>query len=246
MGNLSTIASTEVRADSYVDFESRIVIKAESIWRVFLQGKQSIAVVKGIDLIAYEGEIVSIIGPSGAGKSTILHILGLIDTMNQGELFLFGKNIKTFSENDKTNLRNHAIGFLFQFHYLLDEFTVLENVMLPGFIAGESKSVIYPRAMDLLARLGLENRINSLPSEISGGEQQRAALARALINHPKLILADEPTGNLDKEKGEEIRRLLWEKAEESGSTLIIVTHNNSIAKKAHRIIKMVDGKFIKD
>jgi len=225
------------------ELDNRIVVKAESVWRVFPQGTQSVAVLKGPSLIAYEGEIIAIVGPSGAGKSTLLHILGLIDTMSQGSLHLFGKDIRTFSEDEKTVLRNHAIGYLFQFHYLLDEMTVLENTMLPGMIAGEKTADVSARARELLARLGLRHRCDALPVELSGGEQQRAALARTLINLPKLILADEPTGNLDNEKGEEIRQLLWARAEEAGSTLIIVTHNMEIAGRAHRIVRMVDGRF---
>ncbi len=216
----------------------------EKIQKVYSQGGKNLDVLKGIDFKIKMGEIIAIVGPSGAGKSTLLHILGLMDNPSSGELTLLGWNVEKMKETEKDNLRNKYIGFLFQFHYLLPDFTLLENVSLPLRIQGFKEKHAKDLAAELLVAVGLKERMTHFTSQVSGGEQQRAALARAMVSKPSLLICDEPTGNLDLERGEEIRDLIWRIARAQGSTVLVATHNPEIAKNADRILKIVDGKIV--
>jgi len=198
----------------------------------------SLKVLNGIDLDIQEGEIVSIIGKSGAGKSTLLHILGTLDRPDSGDVYFDSKKVFSYNQLWLAELRNKEIGFIFQFHYLLPEFTVLENVLIPSMISGKRN---IEKAKSLLKEVGIMHRANHKPSEISGGEAQRAAIARALINSPKLILADEPTGNLDTENANAIIDLIFSLRKKFNYTFVIVTHNEEFSKNCDRIIKMKDG-----
>tara|TARA_B000000532_G_scaffold188895_1_gene154901 strand:+ start:3317 stop:3970 length:654 start_codon:yes stop_codon:yes gene_type:complete len=213
------------------------VIIAKNIRKSFGQLK----VLKGIDLEISQGEVVSIVGSSGAGKTTLLQILGTLDLASSGELNIAGKNIKSLSRNGLSDFRNRKIGFVFQFHRLLPEYTALENVMMPAWIAGKSDAEAEKKASSLLIELGLENRLNHLPSELSGGEQQRVAVARALVNKPDVLLADEPSGNLDSENADKLHDLFFQLRDKLGITVIIVTHNEKLACRADRTIRMSDG-----
>ena len=205
----------------------------------------SLEVLKGIDLHVQKGEIVSIVGVSGAGKSTLLHILGTLDNPDTGKILLSGKEITTLSNKRIAGFRNRHIGFVFQFHNLLPEFTALENVCIPGFIAGIKEEEVYRKGEDLLEKLGLGPRKDHKPSELSGGEQQRTAVARALINNPDIIFADEPSGNLDSKNAKELHNLLLKLREDFGQTFVIVTHNPKLAKLADRILEIKDGVIVK-
>lgn len=204
----------------------------------------TLEVLKGVDLSVDYGEIVSIVGASGAGKSTLLHILGILDRPDEGMLQINGKEVFSLNDRQLSTFRNKHIGFVFQFHHLLPEFTALENTAMPGYIAGLSKNKAEQEAMKLLKILGLENRVSHKPSELSGGEQQRVAIARALINNPDVVLADEPSGNLDSENAKELHNLFFELRKELNQTFIIVTHNLELAHMADRKLTIVDGKFI--
>ncbi|MCL2798906.1 MAG: ABC transporter ATP-binding protein [Endomicrobia bacterium] len=197
-----------------------------------------VEVLKNINLEIKSGEKVAFTGPSGAGKSTLIHILGLMDRPTSGKVFVDAKDCFLSNDDYLCSMRKENIGFVFQFHYLLSDFTVLENVLLPAWKDREEK---LKKAEDILGKVGLSHRKNHFPNELSGGEQQRAALARALINDPKIIFADEPTGNLDRATGAEIEKLLFESSAERNATLVLVTHNESLAAKSDRIIKMTDG-----
>ncbi|MBI2118161.1 MAG: ABC transporter ATP-binding protein [Elusimicrobia bacterium] len=218
-------------------------IEAKGIEKIYFEGEKKLQVLKGMDLMVKNGEILAIVGPSGAGKSTLLHILGLMDEASSGNLMILGWNTDELKEEEKDALRNKYIGFLFQFHYLLSEFTVLENVMMPLQILGISWSEAKDKAEGLLNAVGLKERISHFPSQISGGEQQRAALARAMVNAPALLICDEPTGNLDIERGEEIKDLIWRVARSQHTTVLVATHNPEIAKSADRIIHISDGRI---
>lgn len=205
----------------------------------FDKGRGSeVRALRGINLEIKSGEIAAIIGPSGAGKSTLLHLLGLMDRPTSGRIFFDEVEICALSENLRSEARRNKIGFLFQMHYLLPEFTVWENLLIPGWDRFEEKK---EKAIEILKVLGLSDRMNHIPSELSGGEQQRAALARALINDPCLLLADEPTGNLDRETGEKVEEILFSECDKRKITLLLVTHNPDLAAKADRIIRMKDG-----
>lgn len=192
------------------------------------------------------GEVVSIVGASGAGKSTLLHILGTLDTADSGEVFFDGNNIARLNATDMAKFRNRHIGFIFQFHNLLPEFTALENVCLPGFLAGRSEKEVRQRAEELLQMLGLSHRLEHKPSEMSGGEQQRTAVARALINSPKIIFADEPSGNLDSKNAQELHDIFFRLRDEFNQTFVIVTHNEQLAGMADRTLTMKDGQIVID
>jgi lipoprotein-releasing system ATP-binding protein len=198
-------------------------------------------VLKGVDIFVNKGEIVSIVGSSGAGKSTLLHILGSLDKANTGEIWINNQRIDTLKEKELAKFRNKHIGFVFQFHHLLPEFTALENVCIPGWIAGTPKNELEARALELLKILGLEDRASHKPSELSGGEQQRVAVARALINNPDIVFADEPTGNLDSKHAQELHELFLHLQKTMGQTFLIVTHNEALAKMSDRVIHMKDG-----
>ncbi|HEY3250223.1 MAG TPA: ABC transporter ATP-binding protein [Ignavibacteria bacterium] len=201
-------------------------------------------VLKGIDVEIYEGEIVSIVGPSGAGKSTLLHLIGTLDKPTSGEVWFDGENIAKMSSNDLARFRNTRIGFVFQFHHLLPEFSAIENVSIAAMISGKPQKTVDAKAHELLKEVGLGERINHKPSELSGGEAQRVAIARALVNSPKVILADEPTGNLDTHNSEEVMNLIFKLREKYGQTFIIVTHNEKFAGMTDRTLKMVDGQIV--
>jgi lipoprotein-releasing system ATP-binding protein len=207
----------------------------------FEHGGRTLSVLRGIDFELRAGEIASVVGASGAGKSTLLHVLGTIDLPSAGSIQFDGADITRLNAAALANFRNRQIGFVFQFHHLLPEFTALENAMMPGLILRMSRAECTALARDILTRLGLASRLTHRPGELSGGEQQRVALARALLLRPRLLLADEPTGNLDTKTGREMHELFFELNRELGMTLLIVTHNPELAAKTGRRLRMVDG-----
>lgn len=201
-------------------------------------------VLKGIEMEVKKGEVISIVGASGAGKSTLLHILGTLDTPDTGSLSIGGESISGKSSKALAAFRNQSIGFVFQFHNLLPEFTALENVMIPGLIARKDDKVLRQKAKDVMELLGISHRLEHKPSELSGGEQQRTAVARALINDPALILADEPSGNLDSKNAQELHQLFFELRKKLNQTFIIVTHNQQFAEMADRKLEIKDGMVV--
>jgi lipoprotein-releasing system ATP-binding protein len=216
------------------------LLQAEGIKRTY----GSLQVLKGIDLEVKTGEVVAIVGPSGAGKSTFLHILGTLDRPEQGEVFIQGTNVFALKDKELARFRNEKIGFIFQFHNLLAEFTALENVCMPGYISTTMKeSQVVSRGKELLDLLGLSQRMDHLPSQLSGGEQQRVAVARALLNGPAMVLADEPSGNLDSQNALELHQLFFKLRDELGHTFVIVTHNEDLAEMADRRVVMQDGRM---
>lgn len=217
------------------------VLEAKGVFRSFQTGSVILDVLKGVDLEIYQGEIVALIGPSGSGKSTLLHILGALDRPDKGSVNL--DSVEVFSLNDKelAHLRNRTVGFVFQFHHLLPEFSALENVMLPKLIAGEEIKSIENKAMELLDEVGLKDRKDHKPGELSGGEQQRVAVARALINDPKIVIADEPSGNLDRNTAESLHNLILELNRSRNQTFVLATHNLELAQRANRIFRLKDG-----
>ena len=216
------------------------MLKATNITRSYTD----LQVLKGVDINVNKGEIVSIVGSSGAGKSTLLHILGSLDKANTGEIWINNQRIDTLKEKELAKFRNQHIGFVFQFHHLLPEFTALENVCIPGWIAGTPKNELEERALELLTILGLQDRASHKPSELSGGEQQRVAVARALINNPDIVFADEPTGNLDSTHAQELHELFLHLQKTMGQTFLIVTHNEALAKMSDRVVHMKDGYIV--
>lgn len=203
-------------------------------------------ILKGITLHIKLAEIVSLVGPSGAGKSTLLSIIGTLDRPTSGRVLIDNEDVFQFNANKLATFRNHHIGFVFQFHHLLPEFTALENVLIPALIKGLNKKEAEKKARQLLERVGLSHRLNHKPSELSGGEQQRVAVARALINNPKVVLADEPTGNLDSHNAESLHQLFFELRAELHQTFVIVTHNEHLAQMADRTIPIIDGKILSE
>lgn len=215
------------------------MIQAKGIEKSF----GTLKVLKGIDFNAEKAEIVSIMGASGAGKSTLLQILGTLSTPDAGSLVIDGIDVLKLGSKALADFRNRKLGFVFQFHHLLPEFTAIENVMIPAFIAGRSKKEAETAAKALLAELGLAERLTHKPSELSGGEQQRVAIARALINKPSVLFADEPSGNLDTKTKEELHRLFFDLRDKYGQTIVIVTHDPDLARLCDRSLYMVDGQF---
>jgi len=203
-------------------------------------------VLKGVDVQIRKGEIVSIVGPSGCGKSTLLHILGTLDEPAKGEVFLENKKINDLKGRQLADFRNRHIGFVFQFHHLLPEFSALENVCIPGWIAGRNKAEVEQRATELLKTLGVGHRIDNKPGALSGGEQQRVAVARALINDPDIVFADEPTGNLDTANAKELHQLFFDLRDRLKQTFLIVTHNEELARMSDRVLHMRDGVIEKE
>jgi lipoprotein-releasing system ATP-binding protein len=204
----------------------------------------TVQVLKGVDIDIKSGEIVSIVGSSGAGKSTLLHILGTLDKPDQGQIILNNTAVTGMSDRQMAAFRNRYIGFVFQFHHLLPEFTALENVCIPGWIANRPKAEVEQRATELLKHLGLGHRIDNKPQAMSGGEQQRVAVARALINDPRIVFADEPTGNLDSVNARELHELFFNLRSEFNQTFLIVTHNEELAQMSDRVLHMKDGKML--
>lgn len=213
------------------------MIQAINIHKSF----DELEVLKGVNLQVQKGEIVSIVGPSGAGKTTLLQILGTLDNPNQGKVIVEGLDISKLNEQEQAVFRNRQIGFVFQFHQLLPEFTALENVMIPALIANKNWKKVKQKAEELLSYLQLSDRLKHKPSELSGGEKQRVAVARALINDPKIILADEPSGSLDTHNKEELHKLLFDLRDKFGLTIVIVTHDKELAALSDRVIEMRDG-----
>ena len=203
-------------------------------------------VLKGIDLTIAEKEIVTIVGASGAGKSTLLHILGTLDSPDEGEIYYDSINVAQLNPNKLSVFRNSNIGFVFQFHHLLPEFSALENVCIPAWIKGTGKKEAEKRALELLTMLGLKDRITHKPNQLSGGEQQRVSVARALVNHPRVVLADEPSGNLDTRTKNELHQLFFTLREELGQTFVIVTHDTELARMSDRQIKLNDGMLMNE
>ena len=204
----------------------------------------NLKVLKGVDLNIKKGEFVSIVGASGAGKTTLLHLLGTLDKIQEGSLLINGKETKHFSEKEVSKFRNQEIGFVFQFHNLLNEFTALENICLPAYLNGTPKKEADKKGLELLNLLNLSNRDEHKPDELSGGEQQRVAVARALINSPSILLADEPSGNLDSKNADELHQLFLKLNKETSQTIVVITHNKELAKLAHRTLEIKDGKII--
>lgn len=206
----------------------------------------SLQVLRGIDLTIEEKQVVSIVGPSGAGKTTLLQIMGTLDKADSGQIIINGQDISGLNQKKLSQFRNKHLGFVFQFHQLLPEFTALENIMIPAFIGGMGKKEAEERARELLQFMGLENRSTHKPNELSGGEKQRVAVARALVNHPDVIMADEPSGSLDSRNKEELHKLFFDLRDQYGQTFIIVTHDESLAALTDRTIHMKDGIIIDD
>ncbi|MFN6946832.1 MAG: ABC transporter ATP-binding protein [Cytophagaceae bacterium] len=216
------------------------MLKARNIHKSY----PNLHVLKGIDLDIPQGEIVSIVGASGAGKSTLLHILGTLDRPDEGDLLINDVNLSEISDKELALFRNKNIGFIFQFHNLLPEFTALENVCMPGYIGKRDKEEVEARGKELLVMLGLRERIFHKPAQMSGGEQQRTAVARALINSPSIVFADEPSGNLDSHNAEELHNLFFDLRDRFGQTFVIVTHNEALARRTDRKLVMADGKIV--
>ena len=222
------------------------MLRADGIHKIYRDGKKDLHVLKGIDLEIEKAGSLAIVGPSGAGKSTLLHILGGLDRPSSGKVFVDGLDLYTLKDNKRAGLRNKRIGFVFQFYHLLPEFTALENVMMPALMALDSRlkaQDIRKTTESLMRELGLGDRMQHRPGELSGGEQQRVAIGRSLINSPDVLLCDEPTGNLDSEMGEETLDLLFNLNKKNHATVVIVTHDKAIAKRADRVIEIRDGRI---
>ncbi len=216
-------------------------IQARNIVKSYNTGPQQVQVLKGLNLDLPLGEVAIIMGPSGVGKSTLLHVLGLLDLPSEGKLRIAGQDTALLKETELARLRNQTIGFVFQFHHLLPEFSALENVLIPAMLYGTISAEQQRYAREILDLVGLSHRLDHKPRELSGGEQQRVAVARALVNKPKILMADEPTGNLDKANGEALYALLLKLNKEMGQTLLLVTHNEHMTLSADRLIQMEDG-----
>jgi lipoprotein-releasing system ATP-binding protein len=216
------------------------ILQAKNIHKAYGE----IEVLKGIDIYVNKGEMISVVGASGAGKSTLLHILGTLDKPDAGDLSISGNAINNLSRNKLAAFRNNEIGFVFQFHNLLPEFTALENVCIPGYIGKRKQSEVEAKANELLVLLGLEKRMSHKPSQLSGGEQQRAAVARALVNNPKIVFADEPSGNLDSHNAEELHQLFFDLRDKLNLSFVMVTHNQSLADMADRKLTIEDGQIL--
>ncbi len=223
---------------------SETVLSLNKVTRVFEQAGANLEVLKGIDLEIGEGEVVALVGPSGAGKSTLLHIAGLLEKPCDGEVTIAGQSCGTLNDDARTKMRRHNVGFVYQYHHLLPEFSAQENIVVPQIIAGLDKREAQNRALDLLGMLGLSDRATHRPGKLSGGEQQRVAIARALANAPRLVLADEPTGNLDPDTADEVFSVLLKLARGAGLALLIATHNAELAARMDRIVRLEHGLLV--
>ncbi len=219
------------------------ILRCHELSKCYQEGRQLTPVLNDLSFEVFAGELVAVIGSSGSGKSTLLHLLGTLDTPTSGTIEFDGQDLAQLSERQRNQLRNQQLGFIYQFHHLLPEFTALENVAMPMRIAGIASEQAQQRATELLQRVGLAERLQHRPSELSGGERQRVAIARALANHPKLVLADEPTGNLDERSAESVYGLLRELAAEQGTAFVVVTHDRALAAKLDRQLEMRAGKL---
>ena len=219
------------------------ILRVSGLKKTFNKNGVEINVIKGIDIDIYEGDFITIMGPSGAGKSTFLHILGTLDKPSEGDIFFRDRNVKGFTEDEESRFRNEKVGFVFQFYHLLQDFNVIENITMPLLISRLSPAEALSKAENFLEIMGLKHRREHKPGELSGGEQQRVAIARALVNEPEIILADEPTGNLDRKTGKEVLDYLLSINKRLSSTLILVTHDPEIGSIGERKLKMVDGEL---
>mgnify|MGYP001284625331 CR=1 FL=1 len=226
--------------------QSDVIISLDNITRIYSQGINKINVLDNINLNMKRGEIISLVGSSGSGKSSLLHIAGLLEKPNSGEIYINGVKYTKMNDFDRTIARRKSIGFIYQFHHLLSDFTALDNVRLPMLLSGIDKARSINRATELLYNLGLKERINHLPSQLSGGEQQRVSIARALANNPDILLADEPTGNLDSKTAEIVFDQFISLAREKNTTVLLATHNLKLSEKSDRIIKIGNGNLVED
>lgn len=218
-----------------------LLYQFRDVSKVFAGVEEKLEIFKNLNLEVRQGESLAIVGASGSGKSTLLHLMGALDKPTSGQIFFEGMPLASMSRVEQAHFRNKSLGFVFQFHHLLPEFSAVENVALPGLIAGESMTTMLPRARELLERVGMEQRLKSMPATLSGGERQRAAIARALILKPRVILADEPTGNLDEQTGAQVGKLMLELNQELGTTLVVVTHNQELAANMDRALELRGG-----
>lgn len=237
-------AATANGAQNAAASPAAVLLSAKGVQKDYFDGTRVLHVLRGAEIEVRAGETISIVGASGVGKSTLLHLLGALDRPSGGEIQVNGRAVSGLGDRELAEVRNRWIGFIFQFHHLLAEFSALENVMIPGMILGRPAAELRQRATMLLSELGLAERLTHRPSKLSGGEQQRVSLARALINDPYLILADEPTGNLDRESAETVIALLWKHTRELGKSLVIVTHEPEIARRADRCLRLRDGVLV--
>ncbi len=223
---------------------SETLIRIVDLHKSYYDGESELRVLQGIDLEIKTSELLAVIGASGVGKSTLLHIMGTLDRPTAGQVLYGDQDVFTMPEAELARFRNQEVGFVFQFHHLLPEFNALENVAMAALITTPSNKAIYKEAAALLEYVGLAERLSHYPSQLSGGERQRVAIARALINKPKVVLADEPTGNLDRRSSEAVHELLWDLNAKSGQTFVIVTHNSELAEQVDRVVKLADGKVV--